>query len=268
MAKKSALHSQIAKEKVEASTEQGSALAKQVERCVETKASAAKSSKLKKYVMDLRVHSPESLNYFGLEGIDTAPAMVSLAKVKGLDMIAVTDFYSARFVDRVVAAAKDTPVTIIPGVDIRCIVGACDDVVLTCLFPEDFSSNSIENFLSDLEIPSSAQGNANYLLRKPFERVLEVLELHGGVAIPSRIDMTPHRLSALPILVEKYGFRAFDLAYPETAQFLKRRFPKIKFQALTFSSANSLAQVGSRTAKVKMPIGGFAGVRDLVSRAP
>src|SRR5688572_10321035 len=72
----------------------------------------------KSYVMDLRVHTPESLGYFGIDEIDTAPALVRLAKVKGLDVIAITDFFSADFIDRIMAAAKDSPLTVIPGVDL------------------------------------------------------------------------------------------------------------------------------------------------------
>jgi hypothetical protein len=44
----------------------------------------------KSYVLDLRIHSPASLGYLSIEGIDTAPALVRLAKVKGLDIIAVS----------------------------------------------------------------------------------------------------------------------------------------------------------------------------------
>ena len=77
----------------------------------------------KSYLMDLRVHSPASIGYLGVGGIDTAPALVRLAKVKGLDMIAVTDFYSAEFVDKVAEAAKTMQLTIIPGAVIRCKLG-------------------------------------------------------------------------------------------------------------------------------------------------
>ncbi len=52
----------------------------------------------KSYVMDLRIHSPASLGYLGIEGLDTAPALVRLAQVKGINVIAVTDFYSGKFV--------------------------------------------------------------------------------------------------------------------------------------------------------------------------
>lgn len=220
----------------------------------------------KSYLLDLRIHSPASLGYLSIEGIDTAPALVRLAKVKGLDVIAVTDFYSSAFIDRVVSAAKNTPLTVIPGLALRAQCGNCDDVILTCLFPEDYSTERIADFLDKLEVPRSAAGNKRYLLKLPFERILSLIDEAGAVALPSRMDKTPHRLAAIPDLVEVFGFRAFDLAYADSLSFFKKRWPKIKFQLFSFSNAYALAQVGSRIARVKMPDPGFDGVRSLVSR--
>jgi PHP family Zn ribbon phosphoesterase len=220
----------------------------------------------KSYLLDLRIHSPASLGYLSIEGIDTAPALVRLAKVKGLDVIAVTDFYSSEFIDRVVDAAKGTPLTVIPGLALRCVLSSCDDVVFTCLFPEAHSTESIREFLKKLEVPKSAQGNKKYLVTKPFAEVLSLIESHGAVALPSRMDKTPHRMAVIPELVEKYGFRAFDLAYADSVTYFKKRWPKMKFQLFSFSNAYALAQVGSRIARVKMPDPGFDGVKHLVSR--
>jgi hypothetical protein len=133
-------------------------------------------AKGKAYTLDLRVHSPASLGYYGIDGIDTAPALVSLAKVKGLDVIAVTDFHSGVFVDRVVEAAKNSPVTVIPGVDLRCVLGCCDDLILTCLFPESVSGDQINEFLRELAIPKTAGGDMNYITRVPFESDLACVE--------------------------------------------------------------------------------------------
>lgn len=223
-------------------------------------------SKKKSFLMDLRIHSPSSLGLSGIEGIDTAPALVRLAKVKGLDVIGVTDFYSGEFVDRVLLAAKDTNLVVIPGVDLRINVGGCDDVILSCLFPETFGTIAIRAFLKALNIPASAAGNQRYIVPQTLDTILKLVDLHSGVALPSRIDKTPHRMSVVPELVEKWGFRAFDLAYPESADFFKKRWPKIKFQLFSFSSANALAQVGSRTERVKMPTCNFDGIRGLVGR--
>jgi len=251
-------HEDTDNSKVGAPTESHKPLVEQIEK---TKV------KPKSYVMDLRIHSPASLGYLGIEGIDTAPALVRLAKVKGLDVIAVTDFYSGDFIDRIMEASKNTSVTVIPGVVIRCCLGACDDVVLSCLFPEDFSTAKVQEFLFSLGIPSSAFGNRKYVVKNPLAEILSKVEQFGGVVIPSRMDKTPHRLAAIKALVEDFGFRTFDLAYSDSEQIFKAKWPKIKFNLFSFSSAYALAQVGSRIARVKMKDPGFVGVRQIASRS-
>ena len=233
------------------------ALAKKVEKT---------KTRQKSYVMDLRIHSPASLGYLAIEGIDTAPALVRLARVKGLDIIAVTDFYSGAFIDRIVAAAKDSDLKVIPGTALRCSVGNCNDGVMTCLFPEGHTSAQVEAFVLSLGVPKSMAGRRDYVVKKPFAELLAIIDAAGAVALPSRIDKTPTRLSALPILIEQFGFRAFDLAYADSVKMFKARWPKIKFQLFSFSNAQALAQVGSRIAKVKMSDPGFGGISEMVAR--
>jgi hypothetical protein len=220
----------------------------------------------KSYVMDLRIHTPESLGYFGIDEIDTAPALVRLAKVKGLDMIAVTDFFSAAFIDRIMAAAKGSPLIVIPGVDLRCRVNGCDDVILSCLFPETYDKSQLESFLAALKVPESAMGDKNHILDMPFKEALSVLDSFGGIGLPSRMDKTPYRFAVIPALVEEFGFRCFDLAYSDSAKFFKGKWPKTKFHLFSFSDASALAQVGSRYARVKMATPGFEGVKLLATR--
>ena len=220
----------------------------------------------KSYVMDLRIHSPESLGSYGVKGLDTAPALIRVAKVKGLDVIAVTDFFSGDFIDKVKQASTNSNVTVLPGTIVRCCAGECKDVTICCLFPEDTNSAKVGEFLAAIGVPEFEFGNKSYLAKTPIEDILSTVEMFNGIAIPSRMDKTPHRLAAIPILVEKYGFRAFDLAYADSVSFFKSRWPKIKFKLLSFSSANALAQVGSRTAKVKLNNPGFEGIKELVAR--
>jgi hypothetical protein len=219
----------------------------------------------KSYVMDLRVQSPASMGYLGVDGLDSAPAIVRLAKVKGLDVIAITDFYSGDFIDRMVSAAKSSPLTVIPGVSVRCRVKTCSDVIISCLFPESITSAGISEFLRELNVPREARGNPNYVITATIDQLLHALSARNGIAIPSRLDKTPHRMSIIPELVEQYGFRAFDLAYGDSSAYFKKRWPKMKFQLFTFSDANALAQIGSRNAKVKMPTPGFEGLKELLA---
>ncbi|RMG42905.1 MAG: hypothetical protein D6719_05120 [Candidatus Dadabacteria bacterium] len=232
----------------------------------ELKNGKARRGRNKKYVVDLRIHSPASLGYMKIEGIDTAPALVRLAKVKGLDVIAVTDFYSGNFIDPMVEAARESDLTVIPGVVIRCAIKSCNDVVLLCLFPEEYGTEDVEHFMLELGIPRSSFGDERYTVDMELSEILNVLEKHGGEAMPSRMDKTPYRMGAIPELVEKYGFRAFDLAYADSASFFKKNWPRTKFQLFSFSNANSLAQVGSRSAKIKLSTPGFEGLKKVVSR--
>ncbi|MEZ4753309.1 MAG: hypothetical protein R3A13_03245 [Bdellovibrionota bacterium] len=220
----------------------------------------------KSYIMDLRIHSPSSLGYLGIEGIETAPALVRLAKVKKLDLIAVTDVNSGGFIDKLQAAALDSSVTVIPGVVIRCAIEECEDVVLSCFFPEHYGTNEIEEFMSALEIPNAEFGNKDYRVNLKIERILEIAEATGGIVVPSRMDKTPSRKAAINVLINKYGFRAFDLAYADSKEFFKKNWPKIKFQLFSFSNAEALAQVGSKISKVKMSNPGFEGLREIAMR--
>jgi hypothetical protein len=223
-------------------------------------------TKAKNYVMDLQVHSPASTGYLGVEGLDSAPAIVRLAKVKGLDVIAITDPYSGDFIDRMVKAAQSSPLTVVPGVGLRCRLGGCNEVMLTCLFPETTSTRDVTLLLDRLGVPLDMRGQGGYILNQSLGEVLHAIEGMNGVAIPSRMDKTPIRLGAIPELVETYGFRAFDLAYADSEEYFKRRWPKISFHLFTFSAAHALAQIGSRIARVKMAMPGFAGIREVVAR--
>ena len=247
----------MAGKKRESGDPQTKSLAQQVEKT---------RTRAKSYVMDLRVQSPASRGYLGVEGLDSAPAMVRLAKVKGLDVIAISDFYSGEFIDRVVSAASSSPLTVIPGVSVRCQVKACSEVIISCLFPETTTTGDVESFLRSLDIPREAKGNSEFVVRRTLDQVLKAIGDYNGEAISSRIDKTPHRMTVLPELVEVYGFRAFDLTFLDSATAIKKRWPKLPFQFFSFSDANALAQIGSRTAKVKLSTPGFAGIREILAR--
>jgi PHP family Zn ribbon phosphoesterase len=227
----------------------------------------SKKSRRKSYQIDLRIHSPTSLAYLGIEGIDTAPAMVRLAKVKGLDLISITDYYSARYIDRVLEAAAETKITVLPGVVIRAALKECNDVNLTVFFPEEKNSHVVTEFLKALKVPQTAEGSLDYIVGGAFSEVIKTIEEFGAICIPSRMDKTPYRKMALPILIEEYGFRAFDLAYyPDSITYFKKNWPNHQFELMSFSNANALAQVGSRISKVKMHQPGFNGLRELIAR--
>jgi hypothetical protein len=225
------------------------------------------TGKTQNYVMDLRVHSPNSLGYRGIDGLDTAPALVRLAQVKGIDLLGVTDFYCGKFVDRVRSAAQNTTITVIPGVDMRCTVGSCNDAEMSCLFPETFASEDIQVLLRDLGIPEECSGDSSFRVGHSLEELLQKVEGVGGVMLPSRMDRTPSRRKVIPRLVEEFGFRTFDLAHADSAVYFEQTWPQIEFHLFSFSNANALAQVGSRIARVPLDNPGFSSLKQFLMRA-
>jgi PHP family Zn ribbon phosphoesterase len=221
----------------------------------------------KSYVLDLRVHSPTALSGRSVQGVDTAPALVRLARVKGIDVLGVTDFYSSALVDEVRRAATDSGVKIIPGFDIRCSLDQCSDAEFTCLFPEEYSSKDLDLILKKLQVPSEYVGVSSYIVPFEFEQILQLIEDNNGIMIPSRIDKTPSRKSVISKLITKYGFRAFDLAHSDSFEIFEEGWPDLDIQLLSFSNATSLAQVGSRTATVNLLSPTFESIKKLVARA-
>ena len=67
---------------------------------------------------DLHIHTPASVDFH-----DTAfpHDVVRIALEKGLNLIAVTDHNTASWSDRVVEAARDTSLTVFPGVEISSV---------------------------------------------------------------------------------------------------------------------------------------------------
>lgn len=220
----------------------------------------------KRYAIDLRIHSPATAGYFSTGGVETGPAIVRLARVKGLDAIAVTDYYHAGALDAVQASASKTKLAVIPGFDICCAVGTCREVYLTALFAESTTSGDLFQVLEALQVPAEMYGRRDYCMELPLGEIIEIIESRGGALIPSRLDKTPYRQLALPALVEEYGFHAFDLVHPENTEFFKERWPAGGFTFFSFSNANALAQIGSRSANVRLKSCGFEGIKALVER--
>ncbi len=227
---------------------------------------AAQPKAGKRYSLDLRIHSPATKGYFATAGVETASALVRLAKVKGIDVIGLTDYYSASYVDAVQVCATDSGVTVIPGFDMRCPVGICPDLPMTTLLPENCRSEEIYQLLELLGVPSEMFGSKDFSVGRELGEVIRIIEDRGGVLIPSRVDKTPRRQSTIPMLVERFGFHTFDLVHPENTTYFSERWPNGGFTFVSFSNANALAQVGSRVAKLRLTAPGFAGIQSLVKR--
>jgi PHP family Zn ribbon phosphoesterase len=220
----------------------------------------------KVFTLDLRIHTPASKGYFSTGGIDTADALLRLAKVKKVDLLAITDFYSVNSVAAVQKLAKKSAVKILPGFDLRIVHNNCNEIYLTALFPEDTQPAELEKVLRELQVPAYVIGDGEFILKTPLKKIIHTVEEKGGVIIPSHLDKTPYRQAAIKDFIENYGFHAFDLVHPANTDYFQSRWPSGKFTFFTFSSANSLAQVGSRACDIKMKDASFESLKERVAR--
>lgn len=223
-------------------------------------------SKGKVYKIDLRLRSPENLSVQTMNSVEAAPALVRLARVKGLNSIAITDYHDWSQIELTKKASQGTTVNVIPGMCVNCSVTSDSNITTIVLFPENYTANQIEKCAVELNIPTGARGRSDFALKMDYSEFLRIIEAHGAIAIPTRIDLTPHHLLSVPRLVEEFGIHCFDLAHIDNPQYFKDRWPNGEFTFLSFSNASSLAQVGSRLTKIKLPKSGFEGIKELAKR--
>lgn len=222
------------------------------------------STKPKQFRLDLRIQQPSALGAISVRGIESATALVRLAKGKRLDMIAVADYNSVGFVSQLKEAAELEDVKVLPAVSLKI---AEPSMELLLLFKEDEDLSTIASLLSGWGIKDPYGKNEEAILKVPLAEIITKVETVNGSVIPSRVDRTPTGVQLINYLIEDLGFRTFDLAFAETGKKIKSKWKQHKFNFLTFSNAASLAQVGSRSTKLKLPGLSYSSIKDMAARA-
>lgn len=146
-----------------------------------------------RYAYDLHIHT--CLSPCG-DNEMTPPNIANMAYVKGLDLIAVTDHNSAKNARAVMNAARDLPLTVIPGVELT----TAEEIHVVCLLPD---ADSAEAFDRELEthmpqIPNQPDYFGDQLLMDENENVTGTFPW----LLPNALDLS---IDAVPALCEKFG---------------------------------------------------------------
>ena len=246
---------------------------KRQEDCVTTISLNLRGSKSRKakniqagpsFLVDFRIHQPQTLGQINTAGLDQAAAIVSLAKAKDLDAIAITDYYSVKFAYQV-KDKNTSSLKVFPGFMFRTKLAQCDDIQLCALFSFDAEPAQIEACIRSLT-KSSQQVAESFVVEQELSHILESIEAAGGVCFPSNLDRTPNQMRCIPELVERYGFRTFDLAYNESKAMFKARWSRQVFNFFRFSGARTLAQAGNKAARLKLTELSWDNVKNLLKR--
>ena len=136
--------------------------------------------------LDLHIHTPASQDF--RDRNVTPEQIVERAIAQGLDAIAITDHNSGAWVDCVKEAAKETSLTVFPGVEISCN-GGKGGIHILALFDVDKDSAHVAGLLSRLNIPPDDQGNTQSLAEGTLTGVIDEIQSPdwNGIAIPAHV---------------------------------------------------------------------------------
>ncbi|MDW7659398.1 MAG: hypothetical protein SCM11_19700 [Bacillota bacterium] len=209
--------------------------------------------------------------------------IAAMAKLKGLDVIAVTDHQSCGNCAAVMAvsARMDGP-TVLPGLEIE----SAEEIHLLCLMPDLTAASWIEKQVRD-HLPDRPNrpeifgeqllfdendhviGRESCLLLQPC--TLDCLSLallvadQGGVLIPAHVDRDAYSmLQTLGTIPADYPTRWLEYADPESTRFLVARMPQLRhFMPLYNSDAHRLGSISEKihALNVTDPLAIFSALR-------
>ena len=194
--------------------------------------------------------------------------IVEQAIEAGLDLVAITDHNSAENAAAVVAAAMDTQVVVIGGMEVECREGVHVLTLFDSIEPLELWQETVYRALPDkrnreslfgVQLVVSKEGrlvrqNERLLITAAdlsLQEVLETVRGLGGICIPAHIDRPAYGLiSVLGFVPEGAGIAALEVSPFCDSDALLRQHPELSSWALIRSSdAHTLEQISAaRTA--------------------
>lgn len=230
-----------------------------------------------RYAYDLHIHT--CLSPCG-DNEMTPPNIANMAYVKGLDLIAVTDHNSAKNARAVMNAARDLPLTVIPGAELT----TAEEIHVVCLLPD---ADSAEAFDRELEthmpqIPNqpdyfgdqllmdeneNVTGTFPWLLPNALDLSIDVVpalcEKFGGVCFPAHIDRPANGILAVfGLLPDTPVFPTLEVHDPEKffADPANEAY-RAEHRVLTSSDAHRLGDMAEAVHFLELPENSFAALR-------
>ncbi|MBC8536152.1 PHP domain-containing protein [Feifania hominis] len=209
---------------------------------------------------DLHLHS--CLSPCGEQEM-TPHDLVFMAKLLGLDVIALTDHNTSKNCPAAMAAGREAGVLVLPGMELNC----AEEVHIVCLFAELEAAQEFERFVDTRRLPVANRpeifgrqlicderdeiiGEMEPLLTAATQigvyEIAALLESYGGVAVAAHIDRPSYSvLAALGFLTPDMGFRNVELSpYADEAAFFSLH-PELPgdYRVLHSSDAHALGDM-------------------------
>ncbi len=200
---------------------------------------------------DLHLHS--CLSPCGDEDM-TPFNLVNMAKLNGLDVIALTDHNSCKNCAAAMAAGREAGLTVIPGMELC----TSEEIHIVCLFPSLWQAMDFDAAVEKRIVPVKNKPEIfgeqflydendhiigredNLLIMATAIGVYEVISLVegcGGFCYPAHVDKAANSITAcLGDLPEDIGFQAAELSFRANWEKVKEQYPVLKKMLLLSSS--------------------------------
>lgn len=189
-------------------------------------------------------------------------AIVQRAIEQGLDMIAITDHNTAGNVQAVIDAARNTALTVLPGMEIA----TREEVHVVALFPSvemalavqeviqpELADSDDENYIMDQILVNGdeeVEGFCSKLLLSAtsfsIRKLVKLIHEHNGLAIAAHIDRQAFGIiGQLGFIPPKVEFDALEISWRSPAGDYATLFPDYShYTFVTSSDAHYLADIG------------------------
>lgn len=181
----------------------------------------------------------------------------------GLSMIAITDHNSAENVSAVIAAARDTDLYVIPGIEIT----STEEAHIIGLFSSVESALSMQEIIFEKLQPGenkedlfgmqviadefdNVEGFNKRLLigatTIQIEKIVELIHQFSGLAIPAHIDRESYSIiSQLGFIPQNLNIDAIEISYNLNLQSARNQFNELEeIPFITSSDSHDLEDIG------------------------
>lgn len=192
---------------------------------------------------DLHIHS--CLSPCGSD--EATPVNIAmLAKLVGLDVVALTDHNTCKNCPAFFEGAKAAEILAIAGMELT----TSEEIHVLCLFPELENAMEFDAYVHDKIFPieNNTEIYGNQLIMNEDDEVIgeekiclinatsidlyslaPIVRKYDGIIIPAHIDRSAFSLiSALGFVPEDNGFNCVEIKYPEAVENLKEKYPYLK----------------------------------------
>lgn len=198
--------------------------------------------------------------------------IVNMAKLSGLDVIALTDHNSCENCEAAVKAGQQIGLTVIPGMELC----TCEEIHIVCLFPDlknamvfsDYIHTTMPAIQNRPDIFGEQRitdendniiGYQDILLTAAssvsVSRVFDLVNEYNGVCFPAHIDRSSYSiLSSLGAIPDEMKFRAFEMTEKADKNYYCDKFPALKtMKSVTNSDAHYLEQLCGEKHTIELP---------------